>query len=151
MAIFLTELKLIPSLFWSVFVQIKWEIKSHMKCNSYNLSLIKWSLSLCNQKASWMDCSQNNIKRRRSVKTSNDYHFEVKFEYGFIKCFMMSLLFENCNIVGISIADIFKANVYIFPHPLPGFELGTVHSDDLETKCWCFRLLSYDCHIIAYK
>ena len=35
------------------------------------------------------------------IETSNDYHCEVKFKYGFIKSFMMSLLFENCGRVGI--------------------------------------------------
>ena len=35
-------------------------------------------------------------------KTSNDYHCEVKFKWGFKKSFMMSLLFENCNSVDLN-------------------------------------------------
>ena len=34
--------------------------------------------------------------------TSNDYHCEVKFKWGFKKPFMMSLLFENCKSVDLN-------------------------------------------------
>ena len=44
--------------------------------------------------------------------TSNDYHCEVKFKWGFKKSFMMSLLFENCKSVDLNSRH--SINIFIY-------------------------------------